>query len=436
MELSREYVYGSGHVDELLAQYTGFDRELAWWVIGDSFSGEGGGGSATALCSPAMPDGNGGVHDSIVAYQCVYDAHGMVVGATRHIAHPPLRLGFKGLFAERLDGGVSETMLGDDRPRLVPGATLIYHSRNRTLHAGLGRFLQSDPNATGLYVNESLACFGQSAMPWEPWCDLETLSADGTNLYQYAQGDPIAWGDPTGLFLSLPGMLQTGTSMWDMAANAMNGAAMANRMALGMGMMARIYGINQSIDFDLIMDWDMPDEALSFHALNAAETRSMILGSLDSARSSATSQVMANAPSVWDLVASADGTFRPDMDDHGIRSLVGKTHHGSHPHRRGIADAIIKLKNNHDVDWSSIRVNKALRDAKGNVIDRRRPDVQYRTKDGKIHVLEVHHSQSEQAARDKWKIRPPNVYPKHPLKAPTSVPQPNAPRHAPGRRSR
>jgi len=148
--VSREYVWGPGDqssgggVDELLCQWAWPSRDVPWWVISNA------GGDCVALVTQATV----GV-PSRVAWQGAYDAYGQVIAARTIVSHPPLRAGHKGLFAERLDGGVAwltgSPTLGDlDRGRLEPPATLVYHNRNRTLSPTLGRFLQSDPNASGL----------------------------------------------------------------------------------------------------------------------------------------------------------------------------------------------------------------------------------------------------------------------------------------------
>ena len=144
--LSREYVWGPGDngVDELLCQWAWPSRDVPWWVI-SNVSGD---------CVAQVTQATVGT-PSRVAWQATYDAYGQVIASGWLAAHPPLRAGHKGLFAERIDGGVAwltgTPTLGDlDRGRLEPPATLVYHNRNRTLSPTLGRFLQSDPNASGV----------------------------------------------------------------------------------------------------------------------------------------------------------------------------------------------------------------------------------------------------------------------------------------------
>jgi len=46
--------------------------------------------------------------------------------------------------------------LGGETPRLVPFAHAIYHNRNRAYNPQFGRFMQADPNASGLALQEFL----------------------------------------------------------------------------------------------------------------------------------------------------------------------------------------------------------------------------------------------------------------------------------------
>ncbi|MFO0492427.1 MAG: hypothetical protein ACK51T_08310, partial [bacterium] len=106
------------------------------------------------------------------------------------VSPPPLRAGHKGLFAERLDGGVAwltgVPTLGDlDRGRLEPPATIVYHNRNRTLSPTLGRFLQSDPNASGVGLVSSVPHSGVVVGIEVVGADIGKMVGDGLNLYQY-----------------------------------------------------------------------------------------------------------------------------------------------------------------------------------------------------------------------------------------------------------
>ena len=92
----------------------------------------------------------------------------------------------------------------DTPPKLVPYAHAIYHNRNRTYALGLGRFMQSDPNATGIAALETIAFHGTAISPAAMGMSLETLHLDGANLFQYIRGNPLIGSDPLGLFVPGP----------------------------------------------------------------------------------------------------------------------------------------------------------------------------------------------------------------------------------------
>ena len=69
-------------------------------------------------------------------------------------AWPVLKIGYQGLFTDRLDA-----MLG--KPVLVPGARTLVHNRARVYMPRLGRFLQQDPNMAGIALPGS----GVAALP-------------------------------------------------------------------------------------------------------------------------------------------------------------------------------------------------------------------------------------------------------------------------------
>jgi hypothetical protein len=141
--------------------------------------------------------------EAIVAWQGTYEPYGALVTSHSRVVHPHLRAGHKGLFAERLDGGVVTGWAGIETPRLTPISTLMYHNRSRTYLPGLGRFLQSDPNASGLAVVASVPHGGRGAGLTVLGADLSALTGDGVHLYQYVRGNPVAGRDPTGLFFSI-----------------------------------------------------------------------------------------------------------------------------------------------------------------------------------------------------------------------------------------
>ena len=204
MTLAREYVWGPGDwggggVDELLVQYDAGRR--ATWPILDS------GGDVIALC-----DLGGAGNSARVLTRIVYDAYGRVIGrsdpATPATGPPELRVGHKGLFFDRLDWGIVDPLTFEETPRLEPGARLIGYNRNRSVHVGWGRFLQRDPNATGLVVQDHLSYHGRQLSGWVQGFDLALHYGDGSNVYQYIGSDPLGGSDPAGLMeFSLGGLM-------------------------------------------------------------------------------------------------------------------------------------------------------------------------------------------------------------------------------------
>ncbi|MBS0189771.1 MAG: polymorphic toxin-type HINT domain-containing protein [Phycisphaerales bacterium] len=63
-----------------------------------------------------------------------------------------------------------------------------------------GRFLQADPNSTGLTVQNDTRWFHGAAPSVQPWApELSTRAGNGVQLYQYVGSNPIARSDPMGL---------------------------------------------------------------------------------------------------------------------------------------------------------------------------------------------------------------------------------------------
>ncbi|MBX3382759.1 MAG: hypothetical protein KF864_04525 [Phycisphaeraceae bacterium] len=126
----------------------------AWWMLVD------GGGDVVAMCEKIA---SGGSAYAAVSAQWTYDAYGAVIDEDVFDAASPVnRAGHKGLFADRLDVGVVDEW-GHENCRLIPGAELAFYNRNRTYSPYLGRFLQSDPNATGVAICVSSAYYGSRA---------------------------------------------------------------------------------------------------------------------------------------------------------------------------------------------------------------------------------------------------------------------------------
>ncbi len=252
--LAREYVWGPGDwgVDELLVQYDAARR--ATWPILDS------GGDVIALC-----DLGGANNSARVLTNIVYDAYGRVIGrsnpATPATGPPELRVGHKGLFFDRLDWGIVDPLTLAETPRLEPGATLLGYNRNRTLHVGWGRFLQRDPNATGLPVQAGLAFHGDGFDTTVQGFDLAAHYGDGANVYEYIGSDPLGGGDPTGLMeFSLGGQMATmAINSWDSASGTLETAQLGLQSGFSLLAMVEEYQWNTTLDADWASDWDLHD---------------------------------------------------------------------------------------------------------------------------------------------------------------------------------
>jgi hypothetical protein len=129
----------------------------------------------------------------------------------------------------------------------------MYHNRSRTYVPGLGRFLQSDPNASGLAVVASVPHGGRGAGLSVLSADLSALTGDGVHLYQYVRGNPVAGRDPTGL-ISLSGLGGVASFVATTAVRGVRG---------GLEEMLHEYSSRLESDIDWAMDWSAPDD---FHS--------------------------------------------------------------------------------------------------------------------------------------------------------------------------
>ena len=199
---AREYVHSPGYVDEFVCE---IDTDSAagpsgafWWVLQDAnynvvaliSDGDGAGGV-----------GSGGTTRGEVARQYAWSPYGELLRADIFDTSAPMsRLGHQGLFHDRLDADIlTEPM--------VALADQLVQDTNRTLSPRLGRFLQRDPNLTGLGVLASMN-FGGATIGADPQgIDGGQLFATGGNLYEYLGSSPLERNDPAGLFPTLGGML-------------------------------------------------------------------------------------------------------------------------------------------------------------------------------------------------------------------------------------
>jgi hypothetical protein len=244
--VEREYIWGPGDgrggVDELLAQCDA-DRKL-WPVLTDA------GGDVVAIVGRSGPGPNA---VALVAGQWTYDAYGAVISADHLLPHPMNKVGHKGLFAERLDVGVADATVqgsmvsggvGVETPKLTAFGHHIYHNRNRVHNPGLGRFMQSDPNASGVAVS-GMGMMGRIGEPSAPRFDLADHLNDGLNTFQYIHSSPFSGSDPLGLFVG------AAVDAYGTVASAAGALAYA---------LVSIYSDNLSHDVEWALDWQSPDE--------------------------------------------------------------------------------------------------------------------------------------------------------------------------------
>ncbi|MCX5689614.1 MAG: hypothetical protein NTV94_07500, partial [Planctomycetota bacterium] len=183
-----EYVWDPHAADRLICQLDATRRP--WIVLSNRV------GTPTAVV-----DGQTG----LVAEQYAIGPFGAcesleVLGSTQPAAGQVLKVGYQGLFTDRLDA-----ILG--KPVLVPGARTLVHNRARVYMPRLGRFLQQDPNRAGIALpGAGVAALPSFGMPPAALAvDVDPLRqyGDGTNLYAAVGGNPIGQRDPKGLFFSL-----------------------------------------------------------------------------------------------------------------------------------------------------------------------------------------------------------------------------------------
>ncbi|HEX2837022.1 MAG TPA: hypothetical protein VHN77_02725 [Phycisphaerales bacterium] len=251
--LSREYIWGPGDagLDELLVQF-GVSREAAW-PVHDA------GGDMVALC-----DTGGAGGSARLAGEWTYDAYGNVVTAASHHAFAEPRLGHKGLFIERLDGGVIDPATGYEVPRLAEGATTLAFARNRHLHTAFGRWLQEDPKATGQSLLQHQAFHGAAITGLACKVDIEALYGDGMSLVAYVGGDPWNQCDSLGLEFSLVGLMFSATNEADLQVDwAQQVIDAGNDVADIGGEFLNRAGLDMYDDFDWASDWSRSDDDYS-----------------------------------------------------------------------------------------------------------------------------------------------------------------------------
>jgi RHS repeat-associated protein len=133
----------------------------------------------------------------VLLEQYAYDPYGTVVAADNvdeggATAHAINRVGFQGLFFERYDGDYTQ-------PCIAPNVAGMYYARARFYSPALGRFLQRDPNETGIPIIAALAMNGEAVAILFGGFGADGLYGDGMNLYLFAGANPANRRDPSGL---------------------------------------------------------------------------------------------------------------------------------------------------------------------------------------------------------------------------------------------
>ncbi len=188
--VNREYVWDIADTDRLLCQYS--SSGTPFFVATDE--------SWTPV---AQLDTAGHVTD-----QFNFDPYGTLLSYDdTSYDRPMLEVGHQGLFFDRLDVPLLDSD-GSENPRLAANAAGIYYNRARTYSPSLGRFLQADPNATGMATND-LQFGGRLSQLSRSTSDIRPDNQDGPNRYSYLRNRPTVAHDSSGLEYSLSVQLPT-----------------------------------------------------------------------------------------------------------------------------------------------------------------------------------------------------------------------------------
>ncbi|XVJ59531.1 MAG: hypothetical protein HEQ23_09035 [Tepidisphaera sp.] len=194
---NREYIWGPGDVhglDEIVAQ---IDRFSVTWATLQDASGD-----VVALVKPISVSSGG-----TVGVQYAWSPAGelMAMDVNASVSNvPENRLGHRALFYDRFESTpTGPPLVADPTSQVERG---FFHARNRVYSPWTGRFLQRDPNASGLLVLSDAAHLGALIGTDVGDVSLARMFTDGPSLYGYVRGNPLLGpGDPLGLFIELLG---------------------------------------------------------------------------------------------------------------------------------------------------------------------------------------------------------------------------------------
>jgi hypothetical protein len=251
--------------------------------------------------------------------------------------------------------------------------------RNRWLDPHRGRWLTSDPNATGQVVI-GLAHHGDAIDVGILDPNLAESVGDGTSLYEYVSGDPVNGGDPTGLFSYLE-LLGASTNLMDLqsdwAQDVGNFGMTLKGAAESVFSDAAIY---QMADVEWAMDWDAADDDYSSNGTERPEEQQTRHGG-GSVRGPAMAVIYPNEAAVHRGAAAS--------------------RHGKPRHYTAMADTVIKeiRKQGGSIKDYDIEFNKAINGV------RIRTDWILKDKTGKIVAVgEVAASQPIAGAKAKMRM--------------------------------
>lgn len=136
----------------------------------------------------------------------------------------------------------------------------------------LGRFMQADPNASGMQLVERVN-HGRSVLPSVAEFDLESAMLDGPNLYAYARGNPFLRSDAMGLQSDDDDREGDGIGIGDIVpfiptSAAVDAVAFVAKVSIvavgtvrgGLEGLTGAYAANLELDIDWAMDWSQGDD--------------------------------------------------------------------------------------------------------------------------------------------------------------------------------
>jgi hypothetical protein len=182
----RVYIYGPGYVDEFVCQIDRWGNGL--YMLQD------GNFNVVALAYAGGPDG---YDPGTMMAQYSYEPYGQLVTSESFYSHADNRVGFQGLFFERLDSS-----LGVDLGAASSNADGLYYARNRFYNPIFGRFMQRDPRDTALLFDLGQYAREDQEQKANNIFDPLRLYADGLDLYLFVCSNPVNLNDPSGLFSS------------------------------------------------------------------------------------------------------------------------------------------------------------------------------------------------------------------------------------------